>query len=244
MDLGDYGAPQAAEVRDQLRNRDAAAVGQHEVRFTNVADFLADLDADYKKGSIEDNIVRVSVIGSDASLDQIYGRPVPGGNRRGNGWQAKYVSAAYLARGQLVKLSAYCGVAPQVAPEEAKHLPDVYRQRQRVTMDATAAKVQETVRAVLAPLDRKSDLEVRGGGVYVESGEWIADPDFSIDAPPAETCATCHHDIYFANQKWRHKDTKQAEHYIDNPDATAKSGPFGRKLLHHLADPFIEDRKV
>lgn len=218
-----------AEIRDQTHKRDAT-VSQFEVHFTNPAEWVADFKRDHE--AIGDLIVRVATVNRRASLDEVEGRWLPGGERIAKGWMAKSVAASYLCRGQLVKLSAYCGVTL----EEDSGLRDP-----RGLTAATALKLRDTLQRVLQPLEGMG-LDVRGGGIYVAEGEWIAAPDEEIAAAPKDTCATCGEDIYHANEQWRHKKTKRAEALV----ATAKKGVAGRPVmqLHHLADPEIKDRKL
>src|SRR3990167_56644 len=99
-----------AELRGAAHKRDAS-VSAPEVRFTNPTDWIADLQSDAALGAIEDNICRISIINAPATVEQVEGRWTPGGARQVLTYLSKHLEATYLARGQLVKLSCYCGVA-------------------------------------------------------------------------------------------------------------------------------------
>ncbi|HEY8768736.1 MAG TPA: hypothetical protein VIP09_16005 [Dehalococcoidia bacterium] len=219
-----------AEIRDQVHKRDAT-VSQFSVRFTNPSEFVEDLKRDHRAAAITDSILRVAIVNRLATLEEVNGGWLPGGDRVAKGWQAKSVTASYLCRGQLVKLSSYCGVALQ----EESGLRDP-----RELTPATALQLRDTLQKVLGAADALKGLEVRGGGLYVDDGEWVATPDEAIEAAPKDVCITCGVDIYHANEAWRAKETKRAEHFVSGRQ------PSGRmsRVLGHLHDPQIKDRKL
>jgi hypothetical protein len=184
------------EALQQAHKRDAS-VASTETRWTNPADFIEDLKADARLGAIEDGIVRLSIVNAPATIEQVEGRWTPGGNRLNVLYLSKHVEASYRARGQLHKLSCYCGVALK---------DDVSNQAWiaagRETTVATSQALQEALRKVqtaLAPLG----LEVRGGGFAIPDGAWTAHPDGAIESPPTLTCTTCGIEVYWANERWR-----------------------------------------
>lgn len=215
------------EAQEQAHKRDAS-VASTETRWTNPADFIADLKADAGNGAIEDNLVRLCIVNATATVEQVEGRWTPGGMRPVLTYLAKHVEASYRARGSLHKLSCYCGVALKDNVTDPEWI-----EAGRPLTEATAKALQQALRRVqtaLAPLG----LEVRGGGFAIPDGAWTAHPDGAIEAPPTLTCATCEGRIYFANNAWRHEDTGQAEVLIDG-----ETNRYGRvlKVVHHMADP-------
>lgn len=223
-----------AGARSLTRTRDAVSASSLQVRHTDPGSYLLDLKADAGLDAIEDKIVRLAIVQGPATFEQIEAPDfVPGGHRTNPWFRSKYVTSSYQARGQLVKLSAYCGVA-YVAPKTPTSF----------CLDKTkecALQLQETMRRVHAPL-LALKLDVRGGGVYVEdpSDTWLAHYMESIELPPLVLCATCKTEIYFSNEQWRHVDTKRAE-------ATIPGIGFGGRpmsILHHLADPDAEGRQA
>ena len=195
-----------AELRDQTSRRDAQSVGTFEVRYTGPEPWIAALKADYRLKAIADSTVWLSVVGGYASLEQVAGGWRPGAERNSPDFRSRYVEASYIARGQMTKLSAYCGVAPVNLTGAAS----------RALGEATGLRIQETARKVQSALSRMPGLDVRSGGalhLHDAGDPWMAMPETSIEALPEVTCAACGEDIYFANDAWRHKSTRQAEAY-------------------------------
>ena len=102
---------------------------------------------------------------------------MPGGARVNPWGRSKYVTASYRARGQLVKLSAYCGVGWSVRDKAPS---DWWAERTK----ETALKLQSTLRQLQAPMQRL-DVDVRGGGVYTEdpNDPWMGHYLASIETP-------------------------------------------------------------
>lgn len=222
------------ELRTATHKRDGEPVSVYEIRFTDPSAFCDDLKADAALGAIEDNIVRLAVVNQAATLDQVMGKWQPGGNRILDAYRTKYVEASYLARKQLVKLSCFCGVS--VADPTITTLTD----HARKLTEATALNIQSAVRKVQATLAPLRDIEVRGGGFYVQDGPWTAWPESPIEAPDELVCATCGEGIYWSNDAWRHESTRRAEAWIDD----GMDGRRPRKKLDHLADPEEAGRQL
>lgn len=215
------------ESMEATHKRDAS-VSAPEIRFTNPGDWIAELKADAALDAIADNLCRVAIVNSTATTEQVEGRWTPGGLRPVLTYLSKHLEATYLARGQLVKLSCYCGVALKDNVTDPEWI-----EAGRSLTEATAKALQQALRRVqtaLAPLG----LEVRGGGFAIPDGAWTAHPDGAIEAPPTLTCATCNERIYHSNNAWRHEDTGQAEVLIDG-----ETNRYGKvlKVVHHMADP-------
>lgn len=215
------------ELQEQTHKRDAS-VASTETRWTNPADFIADLKADAEAGAIEDNLVRLAIINATATVEQVEGRWTPGGARPVLTYLAKHVEASYRARGSLHKLSCYCGVALKDNVTD----PGWIEASMAVT-EATGKALQQALRKVQTAL-HPLGLEVRGGGFAIPDGAWTAHPDGAIEAPPTLTCATCEGRIYYANNAWRHEDTGRAEVVVDG-----ETNRYGKvlKAVDHLADP-------
>lgn len=216
----------AAGAADLARTRDAQ-VSPYRISHTDPASYADDLKADHALGAIDDNVVRLAVVASGATLQQIEApKFVPGGNREAFGFSAKYVASSYFRRGRLVTLSVYCGVSFTAAEEPRGPAEELTR--------ACALKIQEAANRVKAAIRACPGLVQRGGGVYVDDGAdpWLAHYLAAIDAPPSELCATCGRSIYFANNDWRHEDTKRAE--VLTPE----------RRIDHIADPLQAGRKA
>lgn len=215
----------AAGAADLSRTRDGQ-VSPYRVSHTDPATYADDMKADHALGAIDDNVVRLAIVASGATLAQIEApKFVPGGNRDAFGYSAKYVSSSYFRRGLLVTLSIYCGVSFTAAQEPRGPAEELTR--------ACALKIQETANRVKAAIKACPGLVQRGGGVYVDdSGDpWLAHYLASIESVPAEVCATCGKRIYFANNDWRHEDTKRAEALTPE------------RRIDHVADPLQAGRK-
>lgn len=201
------------EAQAVTTRRDAQQAGNFEVRMTDVAAWKRALDADMYHGAVEDGIVWFSVTTLPATLDQVEGKPVPGGHHEARYFGARFVEANYLARGQMQKLSVYCGVSwIQEAPNE------IARQHVAPKVQACAEAVQEAVRAVSVVLSRYPQLDVRSGAslhLHNLDEPWVAGPGTRIEAPPEVQCGVCGVAIYWANDAWRDEQGK-AEEWRDN----------------------------
>lgn len=194
-------SPSPAELRDRTRRRDAQSVSSHQVHLTNPQEFGEELVADYNLGVIADNILRIAITDLPAHLNDIVDSPAPGGDRMGIPFLRKFVEASYIARRQLTKLSVYCGV---VIDESSSLSPTAPIRAKGATLTlATLAKIAEATYRVQALAAKCPDLDVRGGGVYVSTGDWTADPKLSIATPPEPRCAVCDVPIHLASGHWR-----------------------------------------
>lgn len=233
-------------MNERADTRDAQAVSVYGVRHTDPAAFCDELARDVAYHRIEDQIVRLAITSGPATIEQTSpGAAFVAGGSRPNPWfRSRYVEASYIAGGQLVKLSAYCGVL-----WAASHAPPASAAAQT---EETALRVSATLNHVQKAIHEIGEIEVRGGGLYVESPEpWIAHPLQEIALPPAPTCATCEEPVYYANGAWRHRSSRQAEATFDEPCARcggSGEGARGRrcalcngrkvaKRLDHVADP-------
>lgn len=217
-----------AEARDATRTRDSVA-GHFEVRATDADAWLANLKADVAKKAITDGIVHVAITSGPATLEQVEEKWSAGGQREAPTFASRYVTASYLARGQINVLSAYCGIVWS----RGAGAPDFARDKS----EATGLRVQEVWARVDGALGQYPDLEVRSGSalhLHNVAEPWIAHPQQAIERPPEPTCATCGEPIYYANNQYRHTGTRRAEAYTD----------ASKKHLGHLADPSIEGRVV
>jgi hypothetical protein len=189
------------EATEATRRRDAQQAGNFEVRHTDVNPWVEALEADLKLDAVQDNICWLAITTGAASLDQVEGRPVPGGSRTVPYFGSRYVEANYIARGAMQKLSVYCGIVwvTESPSETARSL----RQAQ---IEATAEKLQERLRAVQVALGRHPELQVRSGGalhLHNPDSPWVAYAGTSIEAPPRATCGVCGVEIHFTNEHWR-----------------------------------------
>lgn len=234
----------------------------HEVHFTSVPAFIEELRKDHADIAILGNVVRLAVTNGEAHIGHITGRP--GEQGAIPGWRTRFVECSYIARDQLVKVSAYAGVDWTGGAQR------LFRPTPNSTVvDDTKQKVAELGRKLQAVLYALDGIEIRGGGLYLENGFWMAEPSHDIEDLPALVCATCLRDIYFANNAWRHReadtgetDTQQLQWKKGQAECFAvdvcsecrgvKSGRacglcFGsgkRLTIHHLADPEQEGRTV
>lgn len=156
-------------------------VSSFEVHFTDPTGFLEELRADHGAAMVQDSMVRLSLRSGEATLGMVYAdqRAVPGADRPTPNFRSRYVEASYIStRGQLVKLSAYCGVEPvavlKLSPGSLLAMGA-----------ATALKLKETTYKLQAAFAALPGLTVRGGGLFVENGTWTADPEAAIEAPPS-----------------------------------------------------------
>lgn len=215
------------EAQELAHKRDAS-VSSTETRWTNPADFIADLKRDAESGAIEDRLVRLAIVNATATVEQVEDRWTPGGLRPNLTYLSKHVEASYVARGSLHKLSCYCGVALK----ESVTNP-LWLEAGKAKTDATAKAVQAALRKVQAALVPLG-LEVRGGRFYVADGAWTAHPDGAIEAPPELTCAVCGVAIHWANEAWR-DDHMRSEVYVDMGLRPGTRMP--RKRLDHTHGP-------
>lgn len=222
------------EIREHTRAQDAQSVAPFQVRHTDPDSYLDDLARDEAAGDIEGD-VRLSIVRRVATLEQITGNWQPGGNRPVTTYRACYVESSYLARNQLVKLSAYCGVAflGKEPASQGEYFTNRHEYRLKQTAE-TAERVSSTMRRVQLELTKRK-LTARGGGMYIEEGNaaWVADWQETIEAAPEPECATCHDRIYFANGSWRHASTRRPD--ATRPEITKRGNTI--LALDHLADP-------
>jgi hypothetical protein len=219
------------EATEATHKRDGEPVGQFDVRFTDPKAFVQDLKSDHRLGAIEHNLVRLAIVNGPANEGQVdvaFGGQMPAprvGDRHNPFFRSKYVEAAYQARGQLVKLSCYCGIAP------VDDAPDKTLENSAAITDATANAIQAATRIVQAALQQLDGIETRGGGFYVQDGSWTAWPDSAIEQPPSETCGVCSVAIYYANEHWR----DESGRFEVLKDAKGRYGT--RKVLDHVHGP-------
>ncbi len=190
------------EAQQQTSRRDAQSVTPWEVRFTDVKAWAEALDKHAGRDLIEDNEVWFSVTSRVATIDQVEGKPTPGGHREAPYFAARFVEVSYVARGKLQKLSVYCGVSWQrESPSETA------RALKAVMVQQCAEAVQMAVRAVSVVLSRHPQLEVHSGASLhlhaMDDGPWVAGPGAQIEAPPTVQCGVCGEALHFANGAWR-----------------------------------------
>lgn len=189
------------ETTEATRHRDAQQASNFEVRHTDVKPWVAALEADLALDAIQDGIVWLAITTGPANLDQVEGKPVPGGSRTVPYFGSRYVEANYIARGAMQKLSVYCGIVwVTEAPTETA------RQLRSKQIEQTAEKLQEELRGVQVALGRHPELQVRSGGalhLHNPDAPWLAYPTESIEAPPEVTCGVCGEALHWANDAWR-----------------------------------------
>lgn len=220
-----------------------------EVRFTNPSDFFHNLAADARLGHVEDSIVRMAVRNAGARVADLEigrswdTRPAP--------WHKRIsIEATYLARGQLLKLSVYCGLVWGGPAEKDVPADD--------STDETIQLLSERLEDYRTRIAEAGDaLDLRAGAMFVEDEAWVASPDDTIETPVPAECATCKTPIYFANALWRHATTGsstiagnwrkgRAEATVSERPARGARGQalLGSTKLIHLADPKVEGRLV
>jgi len=187
----------AAELRDSTATRDSTA-GHFEVRSTEPDAWLANLKSDVDLEAVADGILYLAITSGPARLEQVLERECSGPAREAPTFAARYVTASYIARGQINVLSAYQGVvwtrgegAPQFATDKST---------------ATGLRVQECWAKVNGALSKYPELQVRNGSalhLHNVAEPWVAHPDQSIEVPASETCITCGVAIHFSNGHWR-----------------------------------------
>jgi hypothetical protein len=219
-----------SEERDLLHRRDAVATTPFLVAYTTADDYVEELARDHARGAVTDSIVRLAVIDAPSQLRHLE-PTAPGGNRGLQGWLCKYVCASHIARGQLVRLAVYCGVAT-VEAAATERIEAVNR--------ATALRIQEAMNRVKTGVHKLDGLDVRGGGLYFD-GEGAADPDSDTKIAPAPSvaCATCGTPIHYANDAWR-DEAMQPEVMVD---AVGRGGRKAKRL-DHIHDPEVVGRMV
>lgn len=211
------------EAQAQTSRRDAKSVGNFEVRFTDVDSWVNALELDEKVGAIADDIVWVSVTAATATFDEVAGRMMPGGSRHNPLFASRYVEATYIARGQLQKLSKYCGISWQAEPPSAKG-----RENMAPRVQECAQAIQETTRALEVVLSGHPELQVRyGGSMHLHNLDeaWMAGPHGKVEPPEKPKCAYCGVDIYWANGHWRGPDRK-FEVYTRGFNERGREGPI------------------
>lgn len=247
-----------AELRDQTRNRDSRSIAPFEVHFTHPDPWVRDLEKDAAAGAIDHNVVRTAVTSSPAHWSQAPGSPQRAFDTRPMVWhRSRYVEASYVARGQMVKLSAYCGIAWSAAHDEPES--------SRPWSEATGLLIQAAARRVLVAMSRIPDLDVRNGeSLHLHAADpWVAGVQEQIDPLPELNCATCLQPVYYANGLWRHRGDSRAEAFdrdvcpecdgrLEVPGLRGRMRRCGRcamspgeiLILNHLADPDEAGRKI
>lgn len=212
-------------------------MSRFEVRFSRPDEWLRELALDVEEGIVADNLARIAVTHSQATMSDL--QPTLKGKDDRPSWPwfvNRWVEANYVARGQLVKLSGYCGVMCNIS-EATAH---------RLGWAALAGDDREARRALWLETNRKAEdreLElsnllvagVQAQGVRVRSGNmhgfdpnWTARDVNEISTPaPDKTCATCSQAIYFSNELWRHRQTT-SEPYV----AALVDDVFGELVTH------------
>lgn len=208
------------------------SVSTYEIRFTNPEGFIEELKADLAAGHVQDNILRLATrkahaIMADVEPDRAFD------HRPAVLWRTHYVEASYIStRHQLVKLSAFAGVAYE------GEVPETAAQWIGTLTEATRRELLRTMRKIQAAIARVEDLDVRGGGLFVEEGVWVAAPGTAIEAPEAVTCATCGVKLHWANNQFR-DETGAFQVLVD------QQGRFGPiKAIGHIHDPIEAGRNL
>lgn len=218
------------EATEATHRRDAQSVTPWEVRLTDVKAWAEALDKHVERGLVEDNEVWFSVTSSVATVDQVEGKPTPGGHREAPYFASRFVEVSYVARSKLQKLSVYCGVSWQ---REAQS--ETARALKAVMVQQCAEAVQMAVRAISVVLSRHPQLEVHSGASLhlhnIDDGPWMAGPGTQVDVPPSETCGVCGVEIHYSNQHWRDDDMR----YEVLKDVSGRYGK--RKALDHVHAP-------
>lgn len=217
------------EATEQTHRRDAQRVGNHEVRFTDVKAWAASLEADVKLDAVQDGVVYFAIASGPATLDQVEGKPAPGGSRLSQAFSSRYVEANYVARGATHKASIYCGIVPR---DEALH-----GERFKYFIQETAEAVQEAVNAINVALGRHPELDVRTGGamhLHNPAEPWQAHPQESIETPPAVACGVCGAALHWSNEHWRGDDGRFE---VTVPDGYRPGSRMPRTKLDHVHTP-------
>lgn len=197
-----------AELRDETRRRDAQSLTPFEAHYDNPEAWIRDLERDHENGAVTDGIIWAGITGGAATLEQAYGRWLPGGNREAVGYRLRYVSAAYIARGQITALKVFCGVVynGDALPKGAQEMTA-----------ATALAINQASWKVQKALSRMTDVDIRNGSALhlhnLDGSAWQPHPNDSIDPLPELTCAVCGMALHWANERWR--DTSGAFEALD-----------------------------
>jgi hypothetical protein len=243
-----------------------------ENRFDNPDAFLGELAKDEANDAIQDRILRLAYRSAPAKYIQLAPNHAMARTDEKLAWwfRGRFVEASFLARGQLTKLSAYCGLGFNRLAFEAVNpdKPALAARYSDLNLE-TEARLQDLVHRLQTAA---RDLDIRDGATFVEEGAWIADPQSPIEPVPAPTCATCEAPIYLANG-WRHQYDRAlntgCEIQKGRAEATVKETcpmckgdgetNMGRRTktrcprclgsktiprLHHLADPVLAGRLV
>lgn len=185
-----------------------------EVRLTEPAKFLEELKADLEADAVVGRIVRLATVEAKVNYRMLgETSAVRADDMAPWDWaRAQYVEASYVTtRDQLVKLSNYAGFIWGDLAFHPWHVGDRGDQR-RAHNEEARASLSRHLRQVQAGLERMKDLDVRGGGIYVQDGAWTALPGEEIKSPPDELCRFCDEPIYFANKAWRHRSNRRPEY--------------------------------
>lgn len=167
--------------------------------------FLRELAKDKAADSIQDGIIRLAYRSGPGTYRMLAPNHAMARTDEKLAWwfRARFVEASFLARGQLTKLSAYCGLGFNQPAFEAIHPgPSLVAKYSAIALE-TDARLQDLVHRLQTAAE---GLEIRDGATYVgEDKAWLADPESPIEPVPAPRCATCNEPIYRANKQWRHQ---------------------------------------
>jgi hypothetical protein len=185
-----------------------------ENRIEDPESFLRELAKDRAKGAVADDILRLayrSQAGSYRQLDPHH-MMAREGAKLGSWFRARFVEASYVARGQLTKLSAYCGLgfnAPSFEVLMHNRHGAAETARLSAQYQAIAAETEARLRDLVHRLQEAgAGLDLREGATFVEDGAWIADAESPIEPVPAPECADCLQPIYRIHGQWRHQMTR------------------------------------
>lgn len=213
-----------------------------ELHFTRVDAFLEEVRLDTEDDVIQAGIVRVAVVSGHAP-----GKAPPAVA------QSWYVESSYVSgRQQLVKLSLYAGW---------KWTRAVRDEQERKHNEKIDLEIRELLLKIQAGLQKVPNIRLRGGSLVEAHDIWQPEPNAQITSPDELVCATCQEAIYFANEEWRHQQSKLAAVYeakVCPACNDTREVPFrpGRrrvcprcllgqpKDLHHLADPEKAGRRA
>lgn len=204
-----------------------------EVRFTDPTGWIEEVKADLAANHVQDRIIRLATRKGPAQLNDIE-PDRPWDHRLAAGWHTHFIEASYVStRMQLVKLSCYVGVTQEPFADGRPQSPANLE-----LSDNTRRELLRTMRKVQSAIARVDGLDVRGGGLFVEEGVWVASPGTAIEAPEEIRCATCGVTLHWANEQWR--DEHSAFQVLVD-----QQGRFGTiKELDHLHDPEEAGRKL
>lgn len=190
-----------------------------EVRYSRPDEWLRELQTDVADDVVEDGLARIAITHSQATEADLrpWMKGSPDGGRPTLPWfTVRWVQAAYVARGQLVKLSGHCGVICLIADAMSSGLgwkhksPPAQEERRQVWMK-TNRETEDVELALSRQLTESVEalgLKVRTGNMHGFDPNWRAQDVNEIMAPAPQTnCATCSQPIYFSNEQWRHRET-------------------------------------